>query len=313
MNLREDQIIKLISATIRDRSALEIIPKIGLKTVFAVSKIFPDLNLSKESLWVVGYLDQPAAFALTNKSLMVFIDEQIKTAAIMDQKSIEEVLNRSELSATLKEDILQLVLKLNVSEQPLSSEKETSPLKDKSFDDFITKMKELGQIIEDKAAKVVNNRQKETPSQPTENPKKETEKQSGVVKDFVLDTDFLDFLQEEGNKLYEIIEDLKSDKAFLSALHSSLSNSEFLSDEFGVEHVMLQDIIWIYNLCDGEKSTLKEIKAKYSLAYLFERLQGKDMIDMLPIERINEMVQKEKFNESIEKLKQANFLKLPAE
>jgi SpoVK/Ycf46/Vps4 family AAA+-type ATPase len=312
LKLREDQIIKLISTTIRDKSALEIIPKIGLKSVFSVSKIFPDINLSKESLWIVGFLEQPYSFALTNKYFMLINNGQTVTLSIKDIKTIGDTLNQSALNSNLKEDILRLIEKLNTDElQPIANE--PTVLKDNSFDDFLNKMKELGQIIEDKAAQVVEKRHKESKANHSDNPREEKIVQPEIAKDFILDSTFLDFLQEEGNKLYEVLEGLKSDKSFMSALHSSLANSEFLSNEFSVEHVMLQDIIWLYNLCDGEKTAIKEIKAKYSLAYLFEKLQGKDMIELLSIERINEMVQKEKFNESIATLKQANFLKLPAE
>lgn len=312
MNLREDQLIRLLNSAIREKASLEIIPKIALKTVLSISKQFPELNLSKENLWLVGNLNSTTAFALTSKHLMLRLPDQNLIIPISDIDAIEEALSKSELKSEIKEDLVKLLAQIIRSETS-STENQSGKVKENSLDDFITKMKELGQIIEDKASKVVEKRSRSNEANIESSPDKTTESSESSNTEFILNQEFLAFLQEEGNKLFEIIEGLQNDKSFMSALHSSLSSTEFLSNEFGVEHVMLQDIIWLYNLCDNEKTAIKELKAKYILAYLFERLQGKDMIEILSIKQINEMVEKDKFNESISKLKQANFLKLPTE
>ncbi len=312
MSIREDQIIKLVNANFKGNDKLLLIPKISLKAVLSVSKQFPSINLSKETLWVVGdFNDDKYAFVLTNQHLFVS-SSSLKKVQITRAIDVDKCLAESKLSDEVKVSIKKLISQL-ADKAVTNKEKEVNDIEDDSFNDFINKMKELGKVIEDKASKIVQKRQAHEPEIASDAINTSEPKTNLSSKEYVIDEDYLAFLQEEGNKLFEIIEPLNNDKAFMSTLHKSLSSTDLLSNEFGTALVMLQDIIWIYNLCDTEKTKVKEIKAKYSLAYLFERLQGKDMIDLISHERINEMVLKEKFDESIEKLKKANFLKLPAD
>lgn len=254
-------------------------------------------------------------FALTNSNLYLTINKEVKQIATNNIEAITSNLSQSEIDNETKASIVKIIQQVS-GKTETNKQKEVNDIKDDSFNDFINKMKELGQIIEEKASKVVQKRQQYEPNlddENTEQPTSNKKEDVAEIKDYLIDENYLSFLQEEGNKLFDIIETLNQDKAFVSALHTSLSTSDILSEEFGTAHVMLQDIIWIYNLCDSDKTKIKEIKAKYSLAYLFERLQGKDMIEVLSIDQINSMIEKDKFNESIEKLKQANFLKLPSE
>ena len=87
----------------------------------------------------------------------------------------------------------------------------------------------------------------------------------------------------------------------------SLTKSDVLKDEFKTHHVVLQDAIEIYNQIFNLPEQ-ENIKGKFALAYLFERLQGNDFAENLSLERINEMVANPKFLESVEKVKNAKFL-----
>jgi AAA+ superfamily predicted ATPase len=133
------------------------------------------------------------------------------------------------------------------------------------------------------------------------------------VKEFIDETNFeipssyLDVLQVEGLKLFSIIETLNEDKEFLDVLQKSLTKSDVLKDEFKTHHVVLQDAIEIYNQLFSTQEN-ENIKGKFALAYLFERLQGNDFAENLSLERINEMVANPKFLESIAKVKNAKFL-----
>jgi SpoVK/Ycf46/Vps4 family AAA+-type ATPase len=173
-------------------------------------------------------------------------------------------------------------------------------------------MKDLGDMIEERASGIVEKRKSsiEQEDQGSETPEDNTDSSKEAV-DLVIDKAYLEFLGQEGDKLWEIIAPLNDDDGFMKALHQSIATSDIMTKEFGAHHVVIQDLIRIYQLCDTEGSPVKDIKAQYSLAYLFERLQNKDMAKMLSIERINEMVAKPKFIESIEKLKNANYLQLP--
>ncbi len=132
---------------------------------------------------------------------------------------------------------------------------------------------------------------------------------SSQDQDFDIDAEFLVILQNEGNKLVELAEDLNADKKFKNAVNMMMnSNDEAL--EFKAEHLILQDIIkvfnWLYPLSDKENQK-SESKIKFTLAFLFEKLQGQDMIDVLSLERINKFVKSDKFQENIEIIKDASL------
>ena len=115
---------------------------------------------------------------------------------------------------------------------------------------------------------------------------------------FEIPSAYLDILQVEGFKLFSIIEQLNADKDFLDVLQKSLTKSDVLKDEFKTHHVVLQDAIEIYNQIFNLPEQ-ENIKGKFALAYLFERLQGNDFAENLSLERINEMVANPKFLESV--------------
>lgn len=304
MRKREDQVIKLANAHLGNFENIAIIPSISLKSIMSISKIFPEVNLSKENLWAAGNLNQmEKAFVITSDNVYIMNNNQPAKAALGDRNSIQQLLQSSTIEQSVSNGIISFVNAID--DRRPADETGTLNLDSSSFDDFVSKMKELGKVIEEKANQVVKNKHT-SQSAKTTKPESET-------MDFIIDADYLNLLKEEGDKLYEMIHPLNGDKSFMDALRKSLSTSDALKEEFKTEHVVLQDIIKIYNLCDTKPTEIKEIKAKYSLAYLFERLQGKDMVELLSVARINEMVANDKFNEGINKIKEANYLKLPAE
>ena len=305
MNKREDQIIKLAAQVFGSVDGIKTIPSLPLKMVMSLSSTHTGLNLSKETLWIASNGNSETdAFAITSAYLHTIQNNQVVQSEISNSDKIAQALNESGLNSVYKQKIIEFISTLFDGK----AEEEPSLLHTSSFDSFVDRMKELGDIIEEKASKVV---QRRTASHVEEQIKIEKEKETVNQDDFVIKKDYLDFLEEEGDKFSEIIEELNKDKTFLDALHKSLSSTDKMSQQFGAEHIILQDLIRIYNLCDTSKNEVKEIKAHFSLAYLFERLQGKNMAKVLTLSRINEMVATPKFKESIDKIKKANFLNLP--
>ena len=127
--------------------------------------------------------------------------------------------------------------------------------------------------------------------------------------DFLIDLEYLNLLQHEGEAISEVLDDLNKDHKFTNALNQIISTSNN-AIEYKAEHVLLQDVIMCYNLSIKDKEEI-HIKSKFILAYLFERLQGKDIASSLSIERINKLASSEKFDENIEKIASASFFKLP--
>jgi len=145
--------------------------------------------------------------------------------------------------------------------------------------------------------------------------KKFVNEKNSADMDFEVDAEFLVILQNEGNKIQELAEDLNQDKKFVNVVNEMVQNSDNAL-EFKSEHVILQDILkafnWLYPLSNKDNSKA-ESKVKFLLAFLFEKMQGKDMIESLSIERINTFVKSDKFDENIEVIKGASLFNLGKE
>ena len=310
--MREDRIIALANEIFEGVNGLYYIPDIPLRQVMKLSDRFKDINLSHEDLFLVIPKEKELpSLALTNKHLYLVVNDIPENVPVSDMVLARKKLSSSDYDLETQNKIIRFMSKLNRGNFPKDKDP-FSNLNTSSFDDFVTKMKELGDMIEERAAGVVEKRNMKTASdhfKKTSSSDEITEETHSVTA--VIDAQYLDLLVQEGDKLWETIVSLNNDESFMKILHQSIASSDIISKEFGAQHVMIQDLVKIYRICDSEKTPIKEKKAQYSLAYLFERLQDKDMAKMLSLERINEMISKPKFNESIDKLKNANYLQLP--
>jgi SpoVK/Ycf46/Vps4 family AAA+-type ATPase len=117
-------------------------------------------------------------------------------------------------------------------------------------------------------------------------------------------------IARESEILTNICQELSEDSEFKSALDTFLGNgNEVQENVYLANHLMIQDLIKAYNLLekDGNK------KAKFTLAYFFEKLQGNDLGKGISIERLNKLADEKAFEENIEKIKNASFITLPAQ
>ncbi len=133
--------------------------------------------------------------------------------------------------------------------------------------------------------------------------------------EFDIDYAYLQILKNEGEKIQDLAEDLNVNKRFSNTINAIVHKSDD-AIEFQAEHVILQDIIKVFNMIyplRDTKNTIADVKIKFLLAFLFEKLQGNDIIASLSIERINTFVQSEKFDENIEVIKTASLFDMGAE
>jgi len=137
--------------------------------------------------------------------------------------------------------------------------------------------------------------------------KKETQDE-----DFDIDLAYLEILKTEGEKMASLCEDLNNNKSFKKANLQFLKQRE---DAVAVksEVILLSDTIkifnWLYPLSD-KKNEISEDKLKFLLAFMFEKLQGKDIIKSLSISKINEFVESENFDKNIETIRKAKLFSL---
>lgn len=134
-----------------------------------------------------------------------------------------------------------------------------------------------------------------------------TEKVDEPAVEMIIDEAFLKEAKIIGDQLYEVNIALENDAMFMDNLQKTLTKSSTLTNEFKPWHLILQDMILLYQKLEIGTVSLKK---QFLLAYYFEKMQGNDMAEELSIERINKMIQNPKFVESIEKVKSAKFLEI---
>ncbi|WP_025741209.1 AAA family ATPase [Aquimarina pacifica] len=136
-----------------------------------------------------------------------------------------------------------------------------------------------------------------------------------ATKKFDIDYAYLQILKNEGEKIQNLAEDLNANKRFSNTINGIVHKTDD-AIEFKAEHIILQDIIKVFNMVyplSDKNNTVADMKIKFLLAFLFEKLQGNDIITSLSIERINSFVQSEKFDKNIEVIKTASLFDMGAD
>ncbi len=121
------------------------------------------------------------------------------------------------------------------------------------------------------------------------------------------DGQYIEMLATESKIATDICEELLGDKTFINALNTFFGSTGEATDGYTANHLMLHDIIKVYNLLATDASP----KAKFTLAYIFEKLQGNDLGKGISIERLNQLTTEDSFQANIDKIKGAEFIKLP--
>lgn len=271
--------------------------KINPLVIFRLSGEFPSMDLAKEEILLMVDDSSEAGnkgFVLTNKHLY------------FQHKGEESILEHGELSSLVLPDgvcfdtpKLKGVSGIRLAElfEKLGAQKNmVKPEKPKSLDDVINRANDLVKKM-DKHVAAKRGTGKDEPAE--DDPS------------WAVQQDFLDMLQAEGDAVSEVCTSLNGDKDFMKALQEAFAEGDQLSQSFKAEHVFMQDFIKAYNLLDADLTRELEGKEKFVLAYLFERLQGGDMAASISLGRLNDMVENPKFEESIQKLKSAEIIKLP--
>ena len=129
------------------------------------------------------------------------------------------------------------------------------------------------------------------------------EKENFQNKELFFDGQYIELLQHETEEIIKLCSDLNSDPHFIQSINLIFSSANEAVDGYKAEHVMISDIIKAYNqvaLNENEKS-------KFTLAYFFDCLQGKDLAKGISIQRLNQMATNESFLQNIEKIKTASL------
>ncbi|SEC32451.1 AAA+-type ATPase, SpoVK/Ycf46/Vps4 family [Tenacibaculum sp. MAR_2009_124] len=165
-------------------------------------------------------------------------------------------------------------------------------------------------VIEDLTLQ--NNKEKKNLDDFTNKFKDFVNQKENSEKEYAINHGFLGILKDEGEKIQDLIEDLNRNKHFSNVINTIVQKTDD-AIEFKAEHVVLQDIIKVYNkiaVLHDIKNEEATLRVKFLLAFLFEKLQGNDIISSLTIERINSFVTTQSFDKNIEIIQQASLFNL---
>ena len=123
-----------------------------------------------------------------------------------------------------------------------------------------------------------------------------------------ISTEYIDLLKIESDKILINCKQLNGNKAFLSSFNTIL-NSDSHNISYKAEHVLLHDLLIIFNELTATYKALAEVpaKVKFILIYFYERLQGKDLSKSFDIKMINKLVQSPQLDKNVKLIQKTAF------
>ncbi len=119
---------------------------------------------------------------------------------------------------------------------------------------------------------------------------------------------YLEILKKEGNKALVICQNLNANNEFRNAI-ASVQNNNSQHVDYNAEHIVLYDIVKIFNdyITLYPSSFKTPAKAKFILVYFYEKLQGRDLSKVYNLKKLNEIPLSTKFDENIATIRATSF------
>lgn len=124
----------------------------------------------------------------------------------------------------------------------------------------------------------------------------------------VITPDFIDILRTEGNKVLSSCLALNSDKKYQQTV-KSITDDEFKGVQYKAQHLILRDLVKIYNdfaLLYNKESAIPQ-KIKFILIFLYEKLQGKDLATSFDITKLQKLPTSNTFHKNVKLIQQTSF------
>lgn len=113
-------------------------------------------------------------------------------------------------------------------------------------------------------------------------------------------SEFIKLIKEEATSIKAVCSSLNSNPQYQDQI-KSICDPEYYHIEYKSEHILLNDIVSIFNIFKKSffSNQLSNIpsKIKFALIYLYEKLQGKNYLETLSIQKINQLA----FSKQIDK------------
>lgn len=134
-------------------------------------------------------------------------------------------------------------------------------------------------------------------------PQKETTTSSLEISE-----DYLGILKNEGDKVWAACVQLNANTDFVNSI-PSLVSEDFQSVAYKAEHILMRDLVKVYNQFTASQADPNNIptKARFILIYFYERLQGKDLSQSYDLKRVNELTKSIQFNKNVRLVQETIF------
>jgi len=123
-----------------------------------------------------------------------------------------------------------------------------------------------------------------------------------------ISSEYIEILKKEGNKASIACMIINADRVFSNTVSATI-NPDFSSINYKAEHILLRDLIAVFNSFAGLYNDQKEIpvRAKFILVFLYERLLGKDLSEQYDLVKMNAITLSERFDKNIKLIRETSF------
>lgn len=124
----------------------------------------------------------------------------------------------------------------------------------------------------------------------------------------VITPEFIEMLRSEGNKAWSTCLALNADMKYKQAV-KSITDAEFQGIEYKAQHLLLKDLVKIYNTFASlhNKTSAIPQKIKFILIFLYEKLQGKDLAKSFDVQKLRKLPLSNHFDKNIALIQETSF------
>ncbi len=132
-------------------------------------------------------------------------------------------------------------------------------------------------------------------------------KETGV-NSLEISSKYIELLKKESDKALTTCIELKKNNDIINAT-KSFEDKSFGSVSYKLEHILLRDIVKVFNDFTSLYGDITKTpaKARFILVYLYEKLQGKDLSIAYGLEKLNELPLAPQFNKNVSLIRETSF------
>ena len=124
----------------------------------------------------------------------------------------------------------------------------------------------------------------------------------------IITPEFIEMLRTEGNKAWNTCLALNADIKYKQAV-KSITDTEFQGIEYKAQHLLLKDLVKMYNTFASlhNKTSAIPQKVKFILIFLYEKLQGKDLAKAFDVQKLRKLPLSNHFDKNINLIQETSF------